>query len=83
MFPVQVDQGNRAQKDYVFAVRQFGAARAWPLDAFDGTQVINDAIADTPLLLIGDTQARSVRAYKRGNSTFTPDAGRITDQNGA
>jgi hypothetical protein len=44
--------------------------------------VINDAIADTPLLLIGDTQARSVRAYERGNTTFTPDAGRITDQNG-
>lgn len=44
--------------------------------------MINDAIADTPLLLIGDTQARSVRAYERGNTTFTPDAGRITDQNG-
>ncbi|MEL6809031.1 MAG: DUF3179 domain-containing protein [Pseudomonadota bacterium] len=82
MFPAQVDQGTHAQKDYVFAIRQFGAARAWPLDAFDGMPVINDGIADTPLLLVGDADARSVRAYERGARSFTPSAGRIKDQDG-
>ncbi|MEO9574722.1 MAG: DUF3179 domain-containing protein [Lentilitoribacter sp.] len=82
MFPAQVDQKSHAQKDYVFAIRQFGAARAWPLDAFDGMPVINDGISDTPLLLVGDADARSVRAYERGARTFTPAAGRIKDQDG-
>ena len=45
--------------------------------------VINDAIANTPLLLIGDTHARSVRAYERGAHSFTPASGQIADQNGA
>ncbi|MEM6372290.1 MAG: DUF3179 domain-containing protein [Pseudomonadota bacterium] len=83
MFPAQVDQKAHAQKDYVFAIRQFGAARAWPLDAFAGAPVINDAIAGTPLLLVGDTETRSVRAYERGDRSFAPAAGKITDQDGA
>ncbi|APX13252.1 DUF3179 domain-containing protein [Tateyamaria omphalii] len=83
MFPAQVDQGRHAQKDYVFAVRQFGAARAWPLKAFGGRPIINDAIADTPLLLIGDVGKRSVRAYERGDRTFTQSGSKIADQTGA
>ncbi|WP_299727813.1 DUF3179 domain-containing protein [uncultured Tateyamaria sp.] len=83
MFPAQVDQQDHAQKDYVFAIRQFGAARAWPLDAFAKTPLINDAITDTPLLLVGDAETRSVRAYERGTRKFTPTAGRIKDQDGA
>ena len=82
MFPAQVDQRVLQQKDYIFTVRQFGAARAWPLDAFQGQPVINDAIADTPLLLIGDADTRSVRAYERGGRAFEPDNGRLRDQNG-
>lgn len=71
MFPAQVDQRQHRQKDYVFAVRQFGAARAWPLDAFSRVKAINDAIADTNLFLVGDADTRSVRAYERGNLTFS------------
>ena len=82
MFPAQVDQKAHAQKDYVFAIRQFGAARAWPLDAFESMPVSNDAIAETPVLLVGDADARSVRAYERGTRTFTPADGRIKDQDG-
>ncbi|WP_415404744.1 DUF3179 domain-containing protein [Tateyamaria sp. SN3-11] len=83
MFPAQVDQRVHQQKDYVFTVRQFGAARAWPLAAFDGQAVINDGIANTPLLLIGDTETRTVRAYERQARTFTPKGGRLSDQDGA
>ncbi|MEP1962517.1 DUF3179 domain-containing protein [Tateyamaria sp.] len=83
MFPAVVNQDAHKQKDYVFAVRQFGAARAWPLDAFAATPLINDAIADTPLVLIGDAQTRSVRAYERGAHSFTAQNGKINDQTGA
>ena len=70
MFPALVDQSRHRQKDYIFAVRQFGAARAWPLTAFGKTPVINDAIANKPLLLMGDPAKRSVRAYERASHHF-------------
>ena len=83
MFPATVDQRKHKQKDYVFAVRQFGAARAWPLDAFENRRVINDAIANKNLLLIGKAGSRSVRAYERGEHTFKlqPD-GRLATSTG-
>ncbi len=83
MFPALVDESAHRQKDYVFTIRQFGAARAWPLDAFEKTPLINDAIADTPIVLIGDADARSVRAYERGSNSFTAKGGRLSDQGGA
>jgi hypothetical protein len=83
MFPAAVDQEDHAQKDYIFAVRQFGAARAWPLDAFKNRRVINDAIADQNLLLIGDFATRSVRAFERGDEVFTLSSeGRLMAANG-
>ncbi len=83
MFPALVDQSRHRQKDYVFAVRQFGAARAWPLDAFKGKPVINDAIGGRALMLMGDPDKRSVRAYERGSRQFraTTDGG-LLDETG-
>ncbi|MDA7963127.1 DUF3179 domain-containing protein [Ruegeria sp.] len=82
MFPALVDQSAHRQKDYVFAVRQFGAARAWPLQAFKGKPVINDAIGNRPLILMGDPSKRAVRAYERGPHQFTAAAGGLQDQTG-
>ncbi len=82
MFPAQVDQSQHRQKDYVFAIRQFGAARAWPLDAFTRTRVINDAIANRPLVLIGNPDRRTVRAYERAGHRFTAADGGLVDEAG-
>ena len=70
MFPTTVDQTRLLQKDYVFGIRQFGAAKAWSLAAFEGGRVLNDRIGDMPLVLIGDAAGRSVRAYERGGIAF-------------
>jgi hypothetical protein len=70
MFPTQVDQSKHKQKDYVFGIRKFGGAKAWPLKAFTDKNVINDAILDTNLVLIGDAKTRTVRAYERQNLIF-------------
>lgn len=70
MFPTNVDQRQHRQKDYVFGIREFGGAKAWPLKAFRNRRVINDAMQGRPLVLIGDAKSRSVRAYERGNLTF-------------
>lgn len=72
MFPTTVDQSRLAQKDYVFGVRQFGAAKAWSLAVFRGGRVLNDQIGGAPLVLIGDAAGHSVRAYERGDITFGP-----------
>ncbi|WP_171096855.1 DUF3179 domain-containing protein [Ruegeria sp. HKCCD7255] len=82
MFPALVDQSQHRQKDYVFAIRQFGAARAWPLDAFQGKPVINDAIADRPVVLMGDPKKRSVRAYERKSHRFKTVDGTLQDAKG-
>ncbi|MEM1384370.1 MAG: DUF3179 domain-containing protein [Pseudomonadota bacterium] len=63
MFPTRVDQSRAKQKDYVFGIRTFGGAKAWPLKAFDGGKVINDHVAGLNVVLVGDTHGRTVRAY--------------------
>ncbi len=71
MFPAKVRADSPLQpKDYVFSVRGFGAARAWPLSAFAGGRVINDKIGKRKIVLIGDAESRTVRAYDRGKQTF-------------
>lgn len=71
MFPALVSQvGKTTQKDYVFGIRQFAVAKAWPVEAFDGGNVINDAIGNRNIVLIGDASTRTVRAYYRNDLTF-------------
>ncbi|MEO1493497.1 MAG: DUF3179 domain-containing protein [Pseudomonadota bacterium] len=72
MFPAQVDQTRQKQKDYVFGIRTFGGAKAWPVTAFEGGRVINDTVAGLNVVLIGDRLGRTVRAYDRGDRFFGP-----------
>lgn len=70
MFPTVTDDGRLAPKAHVFGIRVFNAAKAWPLEAFRDRPVINDAIGDRPLVLVGDAETRTVRAFERGGLTF-------------
>lgn len=70
MFPARVDQSRLRQKDFVFGLQAFGAAKAWPLDAFEGGRVINDQVGSQPVVLVGDAGTRSVRAFARGEELF-------------
>ncbi len=73
MFPAAVQiAAPLGQKDYVFGIRTVGAAKAWPLDAFEGGAVINDRVGNLPVVLLGDSATRSVRAYERGPDRFAP-----------
>ncbi len=82
MFPTQTDQRVHQQKDYVFGIREFGGAKAWPLKAFRDRPVINDVMLDKPLVLIGDAETRSVRAYERGGESFEGDPSGLTSADG-
>lgn len=78
MFPTIVRNENKIRrKDYVFGIREFGAAKAWPVEAFRKKKVINDTIGATNVVLIGDAATRTVRAYERGNLTFEKGASNL------
>lgn len=79
MFPVLVkDETTVKRKDYIFGMRGTGGVRAWPLKAFAGGKVINDAVGLKTVVLIGDEASRTVRAYERGEREFAMGAGADT-----
>jgi hypothetical protein len=65
MFPALVEDERLEAKDYVYAVRADGLAKAWPLTAFDGGGIVNDRLGDLHVALIGDAETRTVRAFLR------------------
>ncbi|MEO1188919.1 MAG: DUF3179 domain-containing (seleno)protein, partial [Pseudomonadota bacterium] len=85
MFPTIVrDESQVKRKDYVFGIREFGAAKAWPLDAFRDRAIINDTIGATDVVLVGNAETRTVRAYQSRGKTFEPtnDANRLKGPGG-
>jgi Protein of unknown function (DUF3179) len=78
MFPTAVrDESRLKRKDYVFGIRELDVARAWPLGAFKGGKIINDTFAKRPIVLIGNAETRTVRAYERGKNTFSGTGGAL------
>lgn len=76
MFPTRVNEAQLRQKDYVFGIRNVAAAKAWPLEVFTGGAVINDAVGLREVVLMGNTETRTVRAYDRGGRMFEATAER-------
>ncbi len=70
MFPALVPDKNLAPKDFVFVLRAGENEMAWPLTRFEGGRVINDAVGDIDVVLIGDAATRTVRAYEAGGRDF-------------
>jgi len=83
MFPTITDQSRLLQKDHVFGIRTAGGAKAWPLTAFGDTPVINDSVGFSNVVLIGDATTRTVRAYDRGDLTFSGNATVLNGPDGA
>lgn len=71
MFPTITDETHLFQKDYVYGIRVAGGAKAWPLAAFADEPVINDQVGFSNVVLIGDPTTRTVRAYNRGEFSFS------------
>lgn len=87
LYPARTDDSiadDLAAKAYVFGLQTFGHAKAWPLDAFDGGRLVNDHLGDQPVVLIGDTAGRTVRAYARQSFQFetTDDPERLATAEG-
>ena len=74
LFPVAVTDYRMAPKDLVFGMRLAEGDKAWPLDIFAGGAVVNDNVGPLDVVLIGDAESRTVRAYRRDGHSFTPSA---------
>ena len=71
MFPTIVrDESRIKRKDYIFGIRGPAASKAWPVTVFVPGKVINDKVGDRPIVLIGNSLTRTVRAYERGEREF-------------
>ena len=70
MFPAVVNEENLKAKEYIFGIRDVAQQKAWPLKAFAEEPVINDALGAQNLVLIGNPDSRTVRAYDRGEISF-------------
>lgn len=64
MFPALVEKGDLGAKAQVFGVRAPGGNAAWPLDAFTGGAVRHGRAGLWDLVLVGEADARTVRAYR-------------------
>jgi hypothetical protein len=71
MFPALVqNEDELKRKDHVFGIRSVAAAKAWPLKIFARTRIINDNVGALKVVLLGDAESRTVRAYERGEREF-------------
>jgi len=71
MFPAIVrDESQVKRKDYVFGIRSPAASKAWPVSVFGRGRVINDSVGSLPVVLVGNSLTRTVRAYERGDRSF-------------
>ncbi len=71
MFPTIVrDESRVKRKEYVFGIRGPAASKAWPVSVFGRGRVINDTVGNLPVVLIGNSLTRTVRAYERGDRNF-------------
>ena len=71
MFPVPRRSAELGAKEQVFGLVLDAAARAYPLSAFDGPAVINDALGNRNVVLVAVAAGSGVRAYDRGRHVFT------------
>ena len=85
MFPALVPDGRLKPKDQVFALRADGEEKAWRLSDFAGGKVINGTLGPRTVVLIGDAETRTVRAYDSGGRTFAaldPALETVSDESG-
>ncbi len=74
LFPVALTDYRMAPKELVFGMRLPEGDKAWPMDTFAGGAVINDSIGPVEVVLIGDADSRTVRAYRRDGRDFSASA---------
>lgn len=76
MFPVwkRPERTDLERKDWIWAVKVGDTRRAYPLADLLERPLVHDTVAGLPLVLLTDPASEAVRAYERGERTFTTTA---------
>ena len=74
LFPAASDKKQGKPKSELFVLRISGSEKAWPLERFKRGAVINDQVGALKLVLIGNANTKTVRAYRRENYEFALDS---------
>ena len=82
MFPTLTNEGRLRQKEPVYGIRTTGGAKAWPIDVFSTEPVINDRVGFANVVLIGNADTQTVRAYERGEATFSGNTSQLNGPEG-
>ena len=70
MFPVVVRDRRLNPKDRIYVLRDGDNEMAWALSLFAGGAVIHDQVGPRDVVLIGNAETETVRAYESGGRTF-------------
>lgn len=83
-FPVWLKSGALPAREEVLGLRLAGRAKAWPLARVLQARLVHDRLGDADLVLVGDRESGSVRAYRRDGRRFQPGAapGELRDETG-
>ena len=71
MFPAVVRDRRLAPKGRIFVLRDGNNEMAWALSLFGGGAVIHDRVGPRDVVLVGNAETETVRAYESGGRTFT------------
>ena len=83
MFPVFNRDEALLAKETVIGVGIGGDYKAYPVSAFAGEPVINDAVGGLEIVVVGSSIWGTGRVYERNGRTFTEDGEGLQDAGGA
>ena len=82
-FPVWLASDQLDRGSEVFALRLAGEAMAYPVDRVLEANVVNHEVGGEPVVVIGDSESGSVRAFQRASHHFQMlEDGRLRDTKG-
>ena len=71
MFPAVVRDRRLAPKDRIFVLRDGAGEMAWAISVFGSGAILHDRVGSLDVVLIGNGETETVRAYESGGRTFT------------
>ena len=71
MFPAVVRDRRLDPKDRIFVLRDGDHEMAWAISVFGSGAILHDRVGSLDVVLIGNGETETVRAYESGGRTFT------------
>jgi hypothetical protein len=83
-FAVKGERPDLPRKALVFGLVHAGQARAYPVDALAKEPVVHDRVGGERVVVLTESEGKSVRAYRAGMQRFLPrhDGATVADTNG-